>query len=555
MRRPLSLMLLGSLCMPPGVSAATPETIGSEQPNIVFILVDDLDFDEIGVYDHERFPSRTGAHARNMTEWREDWRYYADPRMHTPEIDSLAREGARFDRFYVTTAICSPSRYSFLTGRYGSRSRPFTEEHPPGTEALVNWSTKLGPTEANLPRALNRLGYRTGMVGKWHLGFPRELIDPVPGDADPADPEIARQIRANYARSVAYIEETTGFDDVSRLYLRNKEAGALGIPDSLRHHNTEWITEGALEFIERGSEAPEPFFLFVSLTIPHSQFEAIYGEFTGADPLATPAGLLEEPATGQPSRESIYERLKALGIDPRNAMATWMDDSVGAILGKLETRGVAENTLVVFTSDHQSRGKFTCYEGTRVPFLARWPRNIAPETRVASLSANIDLVPTLYEAAGGNADDLTGIDGESLLPLLSGERPSHWRTALLLESGYSRAVVTPRWKYLANRPPEAVVRKMDADRKAFTRTGELRDMNWTGRENPHDWGEVGIRYVADVDFPNFFDYDQLYDLENDPFEQVNLADYPHFQDILKALKREMSRQLEDMPHTFGEFHQ
>ena len=545
--------IFACFCTHLSVSVAALETTEGEQPNIVFILVDDLDFDEIGVYDHERFPSRTGAHAKAFTQWSENWRYYADPQMHTPEIDSLAREGARFDRFYVTTAICSPSRYSFLTGRYGSRSGPFLKENPPGTEALVNWSTKLGPAETNLPRALNRLGYRTGMVGKWHLGFPRDLIDPVPEDADPSDLNVARQILANYVRSLAYIKEATGFHDVSRLYLRNKEAGALGIPDNLRHHNLEWITEGALEFIEEGGS--KPFFLFVSLTIPHSQFEAIYGEFEGANPLATPAGLLEQPAGGQPSRKSIYERLEALGIDPRNAMATWLDDSVGAITDKLETRGMTENTLVIFTSDHQSRGKFTCYEGTRVPFLVHWPRSIAQGTRVEALSANIDLVPTLYEVGGGNVEDLAGIDGRSLLPLLSGERPTHWRTALLLESGYSRAVVTEKWKYLANRPTETVIRKMDADRKAFTRTGQLRRMNWTGRANPHDWGEVGIRYVADVDFPNYFDFDQLYDLENDPFEQVNLVDYPQYQDVLQALKGEMRRQLHDKPHSFGEFHQ
>lgn len=526
---------------------------GESPPNIVFIITDDLDFDEIGVYDYKKYPCRTGAHAKGFTEWREDWRYYEDPRMHTPNIDSLARDGAMFERFYVTSSVCSPSRYSFMTGRYGSRSRPFLEMNPPGSEAKVNWSSKLGPDESNLARILGSMGYLTGLVGKWHLGFPRELIDAVPPDSDPSDPKIEEQIKTNYARSVEYMKNEIGFDEVDRLYMRNKESKALGLPDSLQHHNLEWITEGALEFLERYGDREQPFFLYMALSIPHSQFDAIYGEFKGADPLATTSGLLDKPPNAQPARSTIYDRLEGKGIDPRNAMGTWMDDSVGAVLDKLESLGISENTVVVFTSDHQSRGKFTCYEGNRVPFLLRWPEKIKAGTRIDSLCANIDVVPTFLEMAGESVADSTLVDGRSLMPVLSRKKPQQWRNALLLESGHSRAVVTQQWKYLANRPPREVVEKMDEDWRNYARTGELRHINWTGRDNPHDWGEVGIRYVADVDFPHFFDYDQLYNLEVDPFEQVNLADYPKYREVLEAMKSKLEFQLQAMPHAFGEF--
>ncbi len=549
----LFLLVLTLLTFPAELFSSIEPT--AARPNIIFILADDLDFDEIGVYAPTDHPSRTGAHLRGLTTWREDWRFYADPRMHTPHIDSLAAEGMRFDRFYVTSAICTPSRYSFMTGRYATRSRPFLEHHPAGTEALITWNTTLGPAEPNLARSLSGLGYRTGLVGKWHLGFPFDQIDPLPADADPTDPDIAAQIRRNYDLSVETMREDFGWDHVDRLFLLNKEGGGLGIPKALRHHNQEWLTEGALQFIDESSAVDQPFFLYLALTVPHSQFDAIYGEFRGADPLASPSGQLSRAPAGQPSRSSIDARLRERGISPRNAMATWIDDGVGAILEQLEQLGIDENTLVIFTSDHQSRGKFTAYEGSRVPFLIRWPGHIPAGITMDALTANIDVAPTLIELAGGLPEKLGTVDGRSLRPLLEGDEPGDWRESLLLEIAYSRAVVTRDWKLLVNRPAPAALAAFDADRLAFTTTGQRRTVHWSGRSNPHGpwWGEEGIRYVADVDFPHFFDFDQLYQLSTDPFEQVNLIDHPEYGVIADKLRAQLREHLVTLPHAFGEF--
>lgn len=547
--RPLILLLLLG---PAKLLSAEPT---APRPNIILIIADDLDFDEIGIYEPRDNPSRTGAHLRGLTAWQEDWRYYADPQMHTPYIDSLASEGMRFDRFYVTSAVCTPSRYSFMTGRYATRSRPFRQQYPAGTEAFITWNTTLGPDEPNLARALSGLGYHTGLVGKWHLGFPFDRIDPLPADADPTDPDTAAQIRRNYDLSVKTMREDFGWDHVDRLFLLNKEGGSLGIPDALRHHNQEWLTEGALQFIQDRSETDQPFFLYLGLTIPHSQFDAIYGEFRGADPLASPAGRLSRPPTGQPSRSSIDARLHDRDISPRNAMATWIDDGVGAILEQLERLEIDENTLVIFTSDHQSRGKFTAYEGSRVPFLARWPDRIPAGVTVDALTANIDVAPTLVELAGGKPEKLGTVDGHSLWPLLQGDTPEQWRESLLLEIAYSRAVVTRDWKLLVNRPVPEALAAFDADRLAYTTTGQRRTVHWSGRSNPHGprWGEEGIRYIADVDFPHFFDFDQLYQLSTDPFEQVNLISHPGYQGITKELTTQLREHLAPLPHAFGEF--
>ncbi len=510
----------------------------SDKPNIVLIFADDLDFDEIGVYKPTAYPCRTGA-----------WRYYPDPRMLTPHIDSLSRDGALFSRFYVTTAICTPSRYSLLTGRQASKSPGFLQDYPPGTLANLRWNTPLHTDEFHLVKLMNAAGYRTGMVGKWHLGDPVGRLQGVSEDADARQPDVAQKIRVQYERAPAYLRQEIGFDFAERIYLRNKEA--LGLPKALQHHNLEWIVEGALTFIEQNQD--HPFFLYAPLTVPHSQYDAIYGEFSNADPLATPAGFLDRRPDVQPPRETIYERLAEKGIDKRNAMATWIDDGVGAILKKLDDLGLAENTLVLFISDHQSRGKYNCYEGARVPCLMRWPAQIRAGRRIDALCANIDIPPLLAQIAGIDIEQ-DGIDGRGFLPLLIQERlPADWRQALLLQCVYSRALVTDRYKYIANRPPQEVVDAMEKERQQYTQSGRLRTIGWDGRANPHDWGEVGIRYVADIDFPCYFDYDQLYDLQTDLFEQVNLALHPDHEQTLQRLQSLLSGQLQALPHRFGEF--
>lgn len=520
-----------------------------EKPNMVVILTDDIDFDEIGVYDIKKYPCRTGARELGFTEWREDWRAYDDPRMLTPHIDSLARDGLRFNRFYVTTSICTPSRYSILTGRYASRSAFFQEKYPPGGSCLIRWDTFLGADEGSLPRELKKLGYVTGMAGKWHLSAGEHADEHLPRDADPRDPQMADAIRAKYDREVERVKNESGFDEVLRLAYTNKESS--GRPKAAQAHNIEWTIEGALDFMQR--HRTDPFFLYLPLTVPHSQFDAMYGEFTDADPLATPAGMLEKAPQVQPSRESLYTRLKERGIDPRNAMGTWIDDSVGAVLEKLDALNLADNTLVVFLSDHQSRGKYSCYESCRVPCLMRWPGRLQEGRQTDAICANIDLAPTFIELAGGDPDKSMPMDGRSLTPVLRGKAGAGWRDALLLECTYTRAVVTPEWKYIANRPPADVQREMEEEAMHFAETGELRQIGWDGQKNPHKWGEVGIRYVLDVDFPSFFDYDQLYSMTHDPFEQVNLADDPLHRTTMQQMQMLLRRELKDMPHTFGEF--
>lgn len=520
------------------------------RPNIVFIYADDLDFDEIGCYDIDRFPCTTGA-LRNLryAGAADNRRAYSDPRMLTPHIDSLARDGVTFSRFYVTTAICTPSRYSLLTGQYASRSPEFCAKHPPGTQPAIRWDTDLAPGQDNAARALQRAGYTTGMVGKWHCGMQKGFaLRGIDRAADPWDAALQRAISANYAEGRKHVRERAGWNYAESLYFSNKEA--LGLPLAMQVHNLDWIASGAIEFIRRNRA--KPFFLYVPLTVPHAQYTA---EWLKADPRFTPAGILDRAPSVLPPREEIFARLKAAGIDPRNAPATWVDDLTGAILKTLEETGLADNTLVVFSSDHQSRGKDTCYEASRVPFVARWPKAIPGGLHVDALTANIDVLPTLLDLAGAAPPSGSVVDGASFAPMLRGQpAPPEWRSALLLETSNIRAAVSRDWKYIANRPPQEVWRKIEQDAAEALSTGRKRYVALDGIRNPHaGYVREGIRYSALDDFPHYFDRDQLYHLPSDVFEQDNLAGDPSHRAPLSEMQERLRALLSPLPHTFAEF--
>lgn len=550
-----------------GVSAAAMSGLGfavkgnepKAKPNIVFIYADDLDFDELSPYEAEKFPSYTGAnklgHYRIQNDgWfvqnnrrlnRGEHGFYNDERMLTPNIQKIADEGATFSRFYITSSICTPSRYSTLTGRYATRSEYFLSRYPAGTRANLQWDAFIGESETNLVKEMKKAGYKTGFVGKWHNGAPDAIARGIAPDADPFDPDVQRKIAEPYQRGIKHLKEKMGFDFAERAYFENKEL--LGLPKRMQIHNLEWITEGALKFIDESSDGP--FFLYMPLTEPHGQF---YSGWEDEDPLATPAGMLDKAPNVQPSRKDVLKRVEKAGIDKRNSMATWMDDSVGAVLKKLNDSGLEKNTIVILASDHQSRGKCTCYEGCRAPFIMRWPDQIKPGTWIDTINGNIDIAPTLLEIAGAAPPPDMIQDGRSFKQqLLNNKKPENRREAIMLECSYIKAVVTEKWKYIANRPTEEIKMKMQAEAESC-KDSRLRRIDWSGRSNWHK-DEEGVVYGSNRDFPHYFDPDQLYDLEKDPFEQNNLFGNERYDEYLNKLRKQLKKIQKTLPHEFAEF--
>jgi len=532
-----SLLLLAALSLVPSLHAAP-----SPHPNVLIIFTDDLDFDEVGAYNPLAYPTATAQKASSQSEKSKT----AAPPL-TPNIDRLISESMDFTQMRMASTVCTPSRYALLTGQFCSRSLSLQKKFPTDGPACVEFNTDILPGQWDLPRALHDAGYTTGIVGKWHLTDTQrsDLVVSPPicdytgkqnGPQDPSLPENAQRIRSAYGRAVKYLHDEMGWDYVSSIYMTN--ASQLGLPKPLWEHesNMEWFTAGVLKFLDQQKDTAKPFFLYFAPNIPHGGGG---DKFAKVDSRATPEGLVDWHLGVQPTRQDVLRRVKEAGAS--NPWATWLDDGVGAILKKLADLGLAENTIVIFSSDQQSRGKWTCYEGAHVPFTVRWPAHVKAGSRCNASLSSVDVAPTLLELCDAPLPpaEQTIVDGLSFAPCLTGgtvpERP------VLIEMGFGRAVVSNGWKYVAIRFPEDIAAELEQTGSKFSslisplRSGISRG----GREAKS--------------FPNFSDIDQLYNLKSDPLERHNLANDPESAPKLKEMKLLLTHALAPLPHVFGEF--
>jgi len=498
---------LGAAALATGCATLGKSPVGDDRPNIVVIYSDDQAISELGCYGGEVL---------------------------SPHIDSLARDGMKFERFYISSPVCCPSRYSLLTGRHASRSRSSMGKYPPGTHINIGWEAVVHGERNTLPKILQKSGYRTGFVGKWHQGS--GTTEKVPKNGDPEDPRISEIMERNYKTTVDAIR-SSGFDEVASAYTRNV-AGGGWLPKGMQHHNQEWVTDGALKFIERNHGAP--FFLYMPTTLVHSPKPL--GSLK-ADPRITANGYLKEPVKVQPSREDVLERVRAAGFPEETVGVTWLDDGVGAILKKLAELGLADNTIVMFASDNGNKGKFSCYDiGARMPFLVRWPKKVKPGMACNELVSNIDIAATIYDLCGISVPKNVRVDGRSIRSLLENDG-QYKRDSLFLEIGSTRAIVSKDgFKYIALRFSPEVQEEVSQGAKYS---------HWAVKmdEKAHH------TYDGEKLFPGYFDADQLYDLKDDSEEQVNLADDQKYKKKLEEMKRLLRDYSRDLPHTFGEFKQ
>ncbi len=381
------------------------------------------------------------------------------------------------------------------------------------------------------------------MVGKWHLEPPpgdrtQSVYKDFPQDADPRDPAIAAAVRFNHDEAARRIEET-GFDDARHVYRANLKEVNL---DALNYHNIDWSVEGAHEFMEANRD--QPFFLYFSTTLHHGPHPR--GSVFGKERVSG-EGLLDTLPKGMPARESIRQRLRGAGLSDRTAYCTWLDDAVGSLLDKIESLGLKEDTLVVYSSDHGiwRHGKATCYDGgMRVPLVMYWPGTIQPRRRFDGLTQNIDIAPAILELCGATPAPGMNMDGKSLAGIVrGGGEPVH--ESLFCELGYSRAVKTRDWKYIAIRYPDDVLEKIARGEKFNGWQGRKEDLPYLVR-NSH------LGFHAALQNPNYFDADQLYDLRKDPREENNVFEqHPRQAGEMKRLLASYLKRFDDRP--FGEF--
>lgn len=522
--------------------ACKPSSEESERPNIIFIITDDQHYDTFGFLGGEVL---------------------------TPNIDRFSEEGLYFSKAYVASSVCTPSRFTCMTGRYASNNtgKRFLSDYSEEGVPHIAWNLGVEPELPNVARVLQSSGYRTGFVGKWHVGGISDHFQRVPPGSDPSDPHIDSILKANHKGYCERVVKNFGFGYAGAVYNGNPDDDRSLVNSGCNVHNMEWITEAAFDFLE--SEGEEPFYLYFSPTLLHSPSPLASLK---EDPRKSGEGLLEEAITDLlPGRESVIERTLAAGYPEEAAGANWLDEVIAALTSKVMELGIEENTLIVYFNDNgmETKAKGSCYEGgINVPVMFRWPGTIEPGKSDAFIS-NVDFVPTLLELAGAEKPENMLLNGSSLLPLLDGEKPEDWRTSVYSEIGYTRSVTTKDWKYIAFKVPPSVMRTREERVAEYKPYYEEQTSNqpWLKERFPFNpeapYYHIGVQaggyvwewYRLDPDaawLDNYFDADQLYHLAEDSLEAVNLAYQPEYAVKLSEMKDLLREHLKDVPGTFAE---
>ena len=393
---------------------AKAAAVGSK-PNILLIFADDLGYGEL---------SAQGC-----------------PDIPTPKIDSIAKNGMRFTQGYATHPVCAPSRAGLLTGRYQHR---FGFEHNPGPEAYAEPDFGIDPNEITLAERLKTYGYKTGLVGKWHLGFRQECQPQACG-----------------------FDEFFGFLAGANNY--HAEARANRNPmlsNGEIIHEPEYLTDAfgreAVKFINR--HKTEPFFLYLSFNAVHAPLEAT-----------------DEDMDRFKNIEDRKRRIYA-------GMTEAMDRATGNVLDTLRRLGLEENTLVFFISDNGGptwqttssnkplRGyKGQMYEGgIRVPFLMQWKGKL-PEDQVYDYPVStLDVYATAVAAAGKNVLSKWQLDGINLLPFLNDKNKKRPHETLYWRSGKNFAIRHGDWKLVKN----------NSEPQLFNLAADISETNNLAKEKP-----------------------------------------------------------------------
>lgn len=441
----------------------------AERPDIVFVLLDDLRWDALS--------------------------YLGHPYIETPNIDRLRAQGAHMANAFVTTSICCPSRATFLTGTYASRHG-----------VIDNETSEYDPQQTPpLTRYLQEAGYRTAMIGKWHMGY------------------------SGHPRP--HFDEWLSFDGQGKYY-DPEFIYTDGSREKLRGYTTDILTDRAIEFIERQNPG-EPYFLMLSHKAVHEPFqpaprhEAAYGaNVRDPEPVSWSDTFEGKPKwqrrqrvrdvrwnwrTGDIARETLPARIAPEPWEERSKYVKQLrcvaavDDGVGRIMETLQARGTLENTLIVFTSDngyfhmeHRRWDKRLAYEESmRIPMVVVYPGRIQPASTVTEMVTNLDFAPTVLAYAG--LDVPADMQGQSMQSLFEGN-PSGWREQVFYEY----------WTDLVHAIPT-----MRAVR--------------------------GKRYKL-IDYPMLDEIDELYDLHADPHEMNNLVEDPAHAEIYAEMQRHLERE-------------
>jgi len=425
----------------PGVAA---EPAGERPPNIILIVADDLGYNDISTF---------GGGVAGMQ---------------TPGIDRLAAEGAVFTQSYSGASTCAPSRAMIMTGRYPTRTGFEFTPTPDGMIKIVSAVSEgmdsglppsvyneameasqppyelkgLPSSEVTIAETLKERGYYTAHIGKWHLG---RMNGMAPNDQGFDDSLLMHSGLYLPQDDPNVVNARVSFDPIDQFLWAGMGYSATynsGDEDPFKPggYLTDYWTDEAIKVIEANKN--RPFFLYLAHWGPHTPLQATRDDYEALDDI-------------QPHRKRVYA-----------GMIRAVDRSVTRILDTLESEGIADNTIVIFTSDNGGAGyigidevnspfrgwKITMFEGgIRVPLFVKWPAQIAAGTEVDTPVAHIDVMPTLAAAAAAPKPEGVEIDGVDILPLATGAGDENWdRETLFWQNGHYQVVRHGDWKLQVN---------------------------------------------------------------------------------------------------------
>ena len=449
--------------------AVTSICAADTRPNIVIILADDLGYGGLSCYGQTKYS--------------------------TPHLDRMAAEGARLTQFNCPASFCAPTRASLLTGRYPFRCGMTSNPAPDGGD--VAHKLHLPETEVLLPQLLQKAGYSTSMIGKWHLGH--------------AEPQ--------------WLPTHRGFGSYFGIpYSNDMRPVALFEGDKrieypvIQADLTKRYTEHAIDFIDKHRDTP--FFLYLAHAMPHK-------------PLA--------------ASEAFYKKSSA-GLYADTVIE--LDWGVGQVLSKLKETGLDEKTLVIFSSDNGAtfggstgglRGmKGSTYEGGyRVPLIARWPGHIPVGHTSPEPAIMMDLFATAMDVANVRPPENIAIDGRNILPLFTSDAKSPHPAVFGHKQTKLATVRDVRWKLHVLSPGIGLASINKPDQKYI----DPRGPDGVTILAPYEQSETSEHPgVQTGDAPKVM---QLFDLQTDPSEQKDVAgQYP---DVVARLKSEYDKISRDVP--------
>ncbi|MFH1741028.1 MAG: sulfatase [bacterium] len=414
--------------------------------------------------------------------------------LETPNMDRMAREGAHLVNAFVSTSLCSPSRASILTGQYMHHHR-IVDNQRPEPEGTVFF-----------PQYLQKVGYQTAFIGKWHMGH--EHDDPRPG----------------FDHWASFKGQGTYFDPTLNINGERRE---------FKGYTTDILADEALSWLEKGRDKERPFFLYLSFKAVHYPFQPApryQGRYEKAE-IKRPETMANTEANYQTQPHWVHERRYSIhGIDHMETgpydndpvpsfddlyrryceTVHGLDENLGRVLDYLDESGLSESTLVIYLGDNGfALGEHGFYdkrdafeESIRIPMLAYAPGMIRPQSEVTEMVQNIDIAPTLLSVAGVEGPKEVRMDGRSFLPLLRGESIP-WRDHILYEYYWE-------WNFPATPTVFAI-----------------RDERY--------------KYMF---YYGVWDYDGFYDLQTDPHERHNLVDVPAYSEQIEDMKNRLFEELE-----------